>query len=64
MLGGHIDSRVRYITEEAKVIILFLAFLFSAALLSSAKNGLVLSVIFILDAGHVLLETARKSQVF
>ncbi|CAK9101049.1 unnamed protein product [Durusdinium trenchii] len=62
-----------YITEEAKVIILFLAFLFSAALLSSAKNGLVLSVIFILDAGkavaialkmcHQLLATFRHAKV-
>ncbi|CAK9101063.1 unnamed protein product [Durusdinium trenchii] len=43
-----------YITEEAKVFILFIAFLFSAALLSSAKNGLVLGVMLILDAGKAL----------
>ena len=43
---------LRYITDEAKVMILFIAFLFSAALLSSAKNGLVLCVMLILDAGQ------------
>ncbi|CAK8993002.1 Uncharacterized protein SCF082_LOCUS3311 [Durusdinium trenchii] len=43
-----------YITEEAKVFILFGAFLFSAALLSSAKNGVVLCVMLILDAGKAL----------
>ena len=41
----------RYITEEAKVFILFVAFLFSAALLSSAKSGFVLVVMLLLDAG-------------
>ena len=42
---------LRYIAEEVKIQILFIAFLFSAALLSSAKNGLVLVTMLALDAG-------------
>ncbi|CAK9011928.1 Uncharacterized protein SCF082_LOCUS11307 [Durusdinium trenchii] len=53
-IGEHYLGVPKYITDEAKVMILFIAFLFSAALLSSAKNGLVLCVMLILDAGKAV----------
>ena len=43
-----------YVREEQKIIVLFVAFLFSSALLPGAKSGLVLCVILILDAGKAI----------